>query len=603
MKRVLGIDLGTTHVAAALSSEGEGARDLPLPQLLAKNELGEPLLLPSFVYLTHESEAAEALPWDPARRFAVGEYARARGLDAPGRVVFSAKSWLSHAGVDRRAAILPANAVADVEKVSPVEASFRYLEHVVEALRSKGIEAPELNVVLTVPASFDPSARELTVEAALAAGLDSLTLLEEPQAALYAWLARKGEAWRKELAVGDVVLVVDVGGGTTDFSAIVVREREGALELERIAVGEHILLGGDNMDLYLAHVAEEKLATSSSDVEITDSDRTSLVFACRAAKEALLSESAPRAVPIAVGKKGSKLVGRVLRTELTRAEIETVILEGFFPEVPLESPLNVNVQAALRTLGLPYAREPAVTKHLAKFLRTQRLAMMSDALPESAMLAPTKVLFNGGVLKPVELRHRIMRALNGWLRASALPEATELGGADFDLSVARGAAAYGLAKQGRGIRIRGAAAQAYYVGVESNAPSIPGLPPPVDLLCIAPFGMEEGTSTDVATGLGLVVGEHAEFRFFRSQLRRDDAAGARLSKRTAKEAEELSPVRVTLSSELRKAGSLVPVSVRAELTEVGVLKLFVVPESKLSADESWEVSLSLRSDGEGPRAL
>jgi hypothetical protein len=585
MKAAYGIDLGTTHSAIARASEA-GIEDLPIAQLAAKGALDKPTLLPSFLVLGHASEPPFALPWDETRTFAVGEYARGRGADVPERVIFSAKSWLSHAGIDRRGPVLPIGAPEDVEKISPVEASFRYLEHMSEALRHAGASLDGAEVVLTVPASFDAAARELTVEAALAAGLDEVTLLEEPQAALYAWLARRGDAWRKELKVADVVLVVDVGGGTTDFSAMVVGERDGSLELERIAVGEHILLGGDNMDLYLAYLAEEKLET-----ELSERDRTALVFACRAAKERLLGDNPPETMPIAVGKKGAKLVGNVLRTELTRAEIEQVILEGFFPKTALDAPLSQTVPTALRTMGLPYAREPGITKHLAQFLRAQKSAQGL----ECAILAPTKVLFNGGVLKPKELRARIMDTLNAWLIEAGAPKATELDGADYDLAVARGAAAYALAKQGRGIRIRGGTAQAYYVGVESSAMAIPGREPPLDLLCVAPFAMEEGTSCDVSAGLGLIVGEEAQFRFFRSSTRREDHAGSRLARKVAKDAEELEAIRVTLESPVRDKGMLVPVSVRAELTEVGVLKLYVVPDAPKTKDERWEVALSVRS--------
>jgi molecular chaperone DnaK (HSP70) len=255
----VGIDLGTTHTALAYveSEEPLRTRVFEVPQLVAEGALASRELLPSFLYFAHESERALGLPWDAERRFAVGEYARSRGSESPGRVVASAKSWLSHAGVDRRASLLPLAAPEDVEKISPVEASFRYRDHLVEATRAALPELGELGapeVVLTVPASFDAAARDLTVEAALAAGLDNVTLLEEPQAALYAWIESAGDGFRQQLSPGDLVLVIDVGGGTTDFSAIAVLETDGAIELRRVAVGDHILLGGDNMDLALASV-------------------------------------------------------------------------------------------------------------------------------------------------------------------------------------------------------------------------------------------------------------------------------------------------------------------------------------------------------------
>jgi len=297
----VGIDLGTTHCALAVAPlEGAGAPEvMGVPQLVAPGEVEARSLLPSFLYFAHESEGAQALPWDADRRFVVGEHARARGADAPARVIASAKSWLSHPTVDRRAGILPLGAPDDIEKISPVETSWRYLEHLSEAFDARygGGDAALANqeVVVTVPASFDASARELTVEAALAAGIEKLTLLEEPQAALYAWVLAMGDAWRKEVHPGDVVLVIDVGGGTTDFSAIHAVDRDGTLELVRVAVGDHILLGGDNMDLALAHLVRQKLEGEGKAVDRWQ--QASLVHACRAAKEQLLSSASLAAAP------------------------------------------------------------------------------------------------------------------------------------------------------------------------------------------------------------------------------------------------------------------------------------------------------------------
>src|SRR6185295_13544442 len=296
---VIGIDLGTTHTAlsfAELAVEGARAEVAPIPQLVAAGTVEARPLLPSFLYLAHESEGAQALPWDASRTFAVGEHARARGADAPARLVSSAKSWLSHAGVDRRGPTLPLGAPEDVEKISPVEASWRYLEHLGEAWDERfAKDDPELafakqEVVLTVPASFDAAARDLTVEAAVAAGVEDVTLLEEPQAALYAWIDGHGDAWRKEIKVGDVILVVDVGGGTTDFSAIAALEKDGSLELTRIAVGDHILLGGDNMDLALSHVVRQKVEAEGKEVDRWQ--MSALTHACRVAKERLLGDAA-----------------------------------------------------------------------------------------------------------------------------------------------------------------------------------------------------------------------------------------------------------------------------------------------------------------------
>jgi molecular chaperone DnaK (HSP70) len=585
MRLTLGIDLGTTHCSVAIA-DASGVRTLPLLQLVAKGTMGTESLLPSFVYLAHESDGVQSLPWAEVRTFAVGEYARSRASDASERVVVSAKSWLCHEGVDRRSAILPrrtggAEDDAAFVRISPVEASFRYLEHIVEALRvSSEIDATAADIVLTVPASFDAAARELTVEAALAAGLRELTLLEEPQAAVYAWLAHQGDAWRKALRVGDRLLVVDVGGGTTDFSMILVSEQAGSLALERIAVGDHILLGGDNMDLFLAHLCQEKL-----DTDLDAALFAQLTFVCRSAKEKLLAEQAPDSVPIAVAKRGSKLVGSTLRTELSQADLKRVLLEGFFPEV---APRTLPVQTArsgLRSLGLPYAQDAAITRHLSGFLSRQELP-------------PTAVLFNGGVMKSAALRARVMAHVAAWSPAQSPPR--ELDFADYDLAVAKGAAAYGLARNGTGVRIRAGAARAYYVGVEPNGPVIPGVSVKPDLLCIASFGMEEGTAVDVVDeSLGLVVGEPVSFRFFGSAARPQDRVGARFSQRRVKddsEVIELAPIRTILPAEGRTVGALVPVRLRVEFTEIGTLKLFAVPESARSEGERWELELSVREN-------
>jgi molecular chaperone DnaK (HSP70) len=611
-KYVVGIDLGTTHCALAYAPIPEDPT-LPLPelsvlsipQLVAQGAVEPRELLPSFLYLAHESDGPQALPWDAERRYVVGEHARARGVDAPARVVQSAKSWLSHPSVDRRGAILPPGAPEDVERISPVEASWRYLEHLTEAWDHAVANGdPELalgkqSVVLTVPASFDASARELTTEAAYAAGLEDLTLLEEPQAAFYAWLAGRGDAWRKEVAVGDVVLVVDVGGGTTDFSVIAALEQDGELVLERVAVGDHILLGGDNMDLLLAHLVEQKMVAEAEDagrsLELDRWQRTSLQHAARAAKEKLLADGKAKNAQIAIAGKGSKLVGSTLRAELTRDEVTLAIVDGFFPVVGAGERPAQRPRAALTQLGLPYAQDPAVTKHLAALLARHVDAVA--AKKKGALLHPTRILFNGGVMKSPVLRERVGECLGGWLSGDGGEPARVLEGADLDLAVARDAASYGLSRHGRGIRIRGGTARAYYVGIEGAVPAVPGLAPPVTALCVAPFGMEEGTSAELpASELGVVVGEKVRFRFFGSSVRRTDPVGTALERWKRDELDELPPIEVDLPAEGRTPGDVVPVSLRSSVTEVGTLLLEAIPREAKKADERWKVELSVRSE-------
>ncbi len=607
---VVGIDLGTTHSALAYAElENEGSRPevMPIPQLVARGTLEERTLLASFYYAAHESEGTQPLPWDPERTFVVGEYARARGVDAPLRLVSSAKSWLSHGGVDRRAAILPPGAPEDVEKISPVEASWRYLEHLAEAWSARHGADGDLSlgnqeVILTVPASFDAAARDLTVEAAGLAGFEDLTLLEEPQAALYAWIDAAGEEWRKHIQPGDVILVVDVGGGTTDFSAIAAIEQEGSLALTRVAVGDHILLGGDNMDLALAHVARQKLLAEGK--ELDRWQMIALTHAARVAKERLLSDASLQSLPVVVPSRGAKLLGSALRTELTREEITRTLVDGFFPVVPASARPVARPRAGLTQLGLPYASDAAVTRHLAAFLGRHAGALDHVAgFPQKegskgALLRPTVLLFNGGVMKGGALSERVVSTLDAWLAADGAPPVRVLPTADLDLAVARGAAAYGKVRHGKGLRIRGGTARAYYVGIESAVPAVPGLEPPISALCVAPFGMEEGTEAALPPQeLGVVVGEPVQFRFFGSSVRRDDQAGTELEAWREGELEELAPIEVTLPAEGRRDGDVVPVRLKAQVTEVGTLLLEAVPIAPLKQNERWKVELGVRSHG------
>jgi molecular chaperone DnaK (HSP70) len=602
MTRAVGIDLGTTHCALAwveLEAEQASPRAQPIPQLVAPGQLEARTLMPSFLYFAHDTEPALSLPWASGRRFAVGEHARARGAEAPARVISSAKSWLSHAGIDRRAPALPAGAADDIEQISPVEASFRYLDHLAEAWQAEhGDALGDHELVLTVPASFDAAARDLTAEAAYAAGFERLTLLEEPQAALYAWIEAAGDAWREQLSPGDVVLVIDIGGGTTDFSAIAVVEREQKLELVRIAVGDHILLGGDNMDLALAHSVKARLERDHKTLDRWQ--LASLAHACRSAKERLLSDSALESVPIVIAGRGSQLLGSSLRAELTRSDVEQVLVDGFFPIVAADARPATRARVGLTQLGLPYAADPAVTRHLAQFLNRQ--ARAADALDgfvrrSGALLHPSAVLFNGGVVKARVLRQRLLQTLGAWMKADGAEPPRVLPGEDPDLAVARGAAYFARVRRGKGLRIRGGTARAYYVGIESPAPAVPGVEPPLLAMCVAPFGMDEGSSAELPSHeLGLVVGEPVRFRFFGSSVRRDDRAGTTLERWSANELEELAPIELELPAEGRSEGDVVPVRLESQLTPVGTLLLEAVPREPLEPGERWKLELGVRAE-------
>ncbi|WP_186231340.1 Hsp70 family protein [Burkholderia gladioli] len=604
----IGIDLGTTHCALSYvdlaASDGDAAAQqvLPIAQLSSPGAVASPELLPSFLYLPHEGELAAgdlSLPWTASRDYAVGEMARSRGAGTPIRLVSSAKSWLCHPGVDRRAAILPNDAPPEVARVSPLEASVRYLNHLREAWDHAHPDAPfaAQDVTVTIPASFDPAARELTAEAAQAAGYTRMTLLEEPQAALYSWIQKSGGGWRKDVKVGDIILVVDVGGGTTDLSLIAVVEREGNLELHRVAVGEHILLGGDNMDLALAHVVARKLAAQGT--QANPWQLRALTYACRGAKETLLSDRSVETVPLVVPSRGAKLIGGSIRTELTRAELTQILLEGFFPQVEASARPAVRTRAGLTQLGLPYAQDAGITRHLAAFLGKQVGALAElDGLPAAAhhpgasFLHPSAVLFNGGVFKSELLTERILAILNGWLAADGAAPARLLGGADLDLAVARGAAYYGYVKRGRGVRIRGGTARAYYVAIESAMPAIPGMEPPISALCVAPFGMEEGSDAALPEQeFGLVVGEPVQFRFFGSSVRRQDQVGDMLDYWSPEELQELEAIQATLPADGRTPGEVVAVRLHARVTEAGTLELEAVPRG---SEARWKVEFDVR---------
>jgi hypothetical protein len=606
----IGIDLGTTHCALAYvdlaASEGESTQHgvLDIAQLSAPGSVESLPLLPSFLYLPHADELAPgdlALPWAPTQDFAVGEMARTRGAQTPIRLVSSAKSWLCHTGVDRHAAILPSDAPAEVTRVSPLEASTRYLAHLRQAWDHAHPDAPfsEQEITVTIPASFDPAARELTVAAARAAGFGPLTLLEEPQAALYSWIQSRAAQWRKDVKPGDLILVVDVGGGTSDFSLIAVLEREGNLELHRVAVGEHILLGGDNMDLALAHGLGRKLAEGGKTLDPWQ--MRALAYACRSAKEALLGPDAPQSMPIVVPSRGSKLIGGSLRTELTQAEVKATLVDGFFPQVDATARPLSRTRSGLTQLGLPYAQDAAVTRHLAALLARQTGAtaelegFAGSIDPNATFLHPTAVLFNGGVFKSDLLAQRTLTTLNGWLAFDGAAPARMLGGADMDLAVARGAAYYGYVRQGHGVRIRGGTARAYYVAIESSMPAIPGAEPPIQALCVAPFGMEEGVAVDLPMlQLGLVVGEPVQFRFFGSSVRRQDSVGTVLDFWQADELQELGEIRATLTAEGRTVGEVVQVTLQAVASETGTLELTAVSTHNQAR---WKLEFDVRDKG------
>jgi hypothetical protein len=593
-KYIIGIDLGTTNSAlafAALDAEQPDVKLLPIPQLVAPATVEPRELLPSFLYLASKQEGttgAYDLPWATGRDFAIGEMARRQSAELPDRTVGAAKSWLCHSRVDRHQAILPWGASDDVPKVSPVTATRRYLEHVVAAWDHSHPDTPlaDQHVVLTVPASFDASARELTREAASAAGLpDGVVLLEEPQSAVYAWLTTIGDRWRKVLKVGDTLLVCDVGGGTTDLTLVGVSEEEGELTLKRVAVGNHLLVGGDNMDLALAHLVAGLFAKKG--VHLDPWQSVSLWHSCRQAKETLLAPEGPKKHPISVLGRGSKLIGGTVTVDVGRDSALQLLVEGFFPACQVvDKPVRQRV-SGFQEIGLPYEADAAVTKHLAAFLQ-------SHGSDEGGPVRPTHVLFNGGVFKADPFRGRLLDTLKTWFPDQP-PQLLE-GVHDLDHAVARGAAYYGWAKVKGGVRIRGGTARSYYIGIETAGLAIPGAPRPLRALCVVPFGMEEGTELEVPSdAIGLIVGQPAHFRFFSSSTRKDDQPGVRLQRWDDDEIVETDSLEATLPKDDAIDDHYVPVLFHTQLTELGVLELWCV---STRGSGRWKLEFSVREDAE-----
>ncbi|WP_419661491.1 heat shock protein, Hsp 70 family, related to DnaK [Desulfosarcina variabilis str. Montpellier] len=586
---IIGIDLGTTNSVVAYTEadivpgQPSDINIFEIPQLIDAGVVEDRDMLPSFLLVPGEhdvSEAAMALPWDEDNELIVGEFARNRGAELPHRLIASAKSWLCHPLVDRSQPILPWSSTIETEsKKSPVEASASILEHIRDAWNytmaedddDLRIEAQE--ILLTVPASFDAVARELTVKAAEMAGLQNVTLLEEPQAAFYAWIESMGDQWREDVAKGDLVLVCDVGGGTTDFSLIEITEEDGQLVLERIAVGDHLLVGGDNMDLALAYSLAQQMAEKGT--RLDNWQMRGLWHSCRQAKERLLADADAEEYPVTILGRGSSLIGGTQKTQLTRDSVNRVLVDGFFPKCEATTMPAQGNRVGLQELGLSYESDPSVTHHLAKFLHQN-----NDRIPSA-------VLFNGGIMKADPIRQRITDLLSEWTPDGDAPAVREITSANFDLSVAKGATYYGLARKGRGVRIRYGLNKSYYIGIAASMPAVPGIPAPTKALCIAPFGMEEGSQILLEDReFALVVGQPAKFDFLGSS-RHDDQSGDVIDDWEG-EIRAITEIETTLDGE---AGSIIPVTLEIQVTEVGTLALWCV--SKVDG-RRWKLEFNVR---------
>jgi hypothetical protein len=542
-------------------------------QAIRPSDVRPQALLPSALYLQHPDELpaeAFALPWDPAPPQIVGEFARWQGSKVPSRLITSAKSWLSHAGVDRTAPILPWGATPDVEKMSPVEASARLLLHIRNAWNHAHPEAllENLEVVITVPASFDEIARSLTVTAARRAGFEKFTLVEEPQAAFYDFTARHRHNLGAALEAVSLVLVVDIGGGTSDFTLVKVEDGEC---LRRLAVGEHLMLGGDNMDAAVARKAEEQMTAGGR--KLTPTQWSELVQASRIAKEWLLSANAPDSYHLSVVAEGGRLIGGSMSAKISREDVERIVLDGFLPLCdPTDLPRRTT-RVALQEFGLPYASDPAITRQLAAFLQTH-----------IAVGRPDAILLNGGVFNSAAIASRLVEVISGWWPDA--PRIRVLEHESLELAVARGAAWYGMVRHGMGRRIGGGAAHSFYVGLETKRAERDGEP---KALCLIPRGHEEGQTVELGNRtFNLMLGRPVQFPLFTSTSDRVVSSGDMVT--VTDELHPLPPIHTVLKSAEGKTGH-VPVRLRAILTEIGTLELWCVSGS---SEERWRLEFELR---------
>ncbi|MFZ0725520.1 MAG: Hsp70 family protein [Desulfobacterales bacterium] len=596
---IIGIDLGTTNCAAAyvdLQEKGPGRRKIrvfKIPQLTGPGQVKRLPLLPSFLYIPGEYDIpADALVrlWPDRDTHFVGTYARDHGALVPDRLVSSAKSWLCHARVDRRARILPWGAAAEIYKISPVAATAAYLKHIRLAWNSvwgadDSLLLENQFVIITVPASFDEVARELTLEAARAAGMGAVLLLEEPLAAFYNWLMHHENNWRAHVQPGETVLVCDVGGGTTDFTLIALRDSAGSPRFERIAVGDHLILGGDNIDLALARRVEAQL--SGPQHSMSTERWKALCHQCRQAKEALLGGAAQNVTVTLMGE-GSRLIAGTQHVELDRGLVTEVVLKGFFPSDAVdEGAPPAAARKGISEFGLPYEPEPAITRHMLAFLNRHHPAVAK--IQGQPADAPDLILYNGGSLKPPEIQAQIRQALQNRASRPDPQHPRVLESPDLDLAVAFGAAYYGLVKIGEGVRVGSGSPRGYYLGVARAEGS--GPPPAArEVICIVERGLDEGSPIDLKNrDFEVLTNQPVSFDVFSSSYRSGDRSGDLLP--VDDSFTPLPPLQTVVQYGKKGVQKAIPVTIEAAYTEVGTLALWC--RSRIS-EHRWKLQFHLR---------
>ncbi|PIE75070.1 MAG: nucleotide-binding protein [Deltaproteobacteria bacterium] len=590
-KYFIGIDLGTSNTVVSYAKNTHNPEEkaefkiFQIPQIVKPGEILKKDILPSFIYFPAENEKNNdrfSLPWKDDETFIIGEYARKRGGEIPSRQISSAKSWLCASNVEREEKILPWKSEDVSEKFSPVRVQAEILNHIKNAWdyefarEDKSLSFVFQNITITIPASFDTVARELTLKACRQAGIENPVLMEEPQAAFYAWLLSNGDNWRKIIKSNDLVLVCDIGGGTSDFSLIRVSDDNGELGLERTAVGNHLLVGGDNMDLALVYLLESKL--SGAGKKLDKWQKRSLLNKAREAKEFLFDNPSEEKAKIIIHGKGSKLIGNTIQTEILSSELEQIVKNGFFPSCSKNSFPENKRKSGLMEKGLNYESDPAITKHIALFLDNNE-----------NNFNPTHILFNGGVTKSDNIKKHISQIIKGWTKGE---EIEELANIKTEYFVALGASYYSFIKENGGVRIKSGLNRTYYVEVASSMPAIPGIPVPTKALCIAPFGMEEGSILKIRDNqYMLTLGEEISFNLLGSSFKTDDNAGDIIEDFKGN-LEEVAEIETFLEGE---KGEQVPVVLEVHATEVGTLDFYC---ACVNDEKKWKLEFNLRADND-----